>query len=106
MYALASLWRSLGSVAIAWQAWDNRQGVGCTPCGVPWAPRLLRGRRGTISTAKGSDVRGRRGTISAAKGSDVRPGAPLAFLGLRRFCVAGVGQSPLPRGRLYAMASL
>ena len=44
-------------------------GVGCTPwrpSGVPWAPLLLRGRRGTISTARGSDV---------------RPGVPLAFLG-------------------------
>ena len=33
--------------------------------GVPWAPLLLRGRRGTISTARGSDV---------------RPGVPLASL--------------------------
>ena len=42
--------------------------------GVPRAPRLLRGRRGTMCTAKGSDVRpgvpraprllrGRRGTM-------------------------------------------
>ena len=59
--ALASLWRSSGSAAFAWQAWDNLhcQGVGCTPWrpfGVPWAPLLLRGRRGTISIA-------RRGTI-------------------------------------------
>ena len=147
MYALAPLWRSLGSAAFAWQAWDNLhcQGVGCTPwrpSGVPWAPPLLRGRRGTISTAKGSDarpgvplaflglrrfcvagvrqsplpragipwapplLRGRRGTISTAKGSGVRPGVPLAFLGLRRFCEAGVGQSPLPRGRMHALASL
>ena len=44
MYALASLWR---------------------PSGVPWAPLLLRGRRGTMCTAKGSDV---------------RPGVPLASL--------------------------
>ena len=52
-------------VAFAWQAWDNVhcQGVGCTP---RW---LLRGRRGTMCTAKGSDV---------------RPGVPLASLGLRR----------------------
>ena len=107
------LWRSLGSVAFAWQAWDNLHcqglaflglrrfcvaGMGQSPlprgrmyAGVPWAPPLLRGRRGTISTAKGSDV---------------RPGVPLAFLGLRSFCVAGVGQSPLPRGRMHALASL
>ena len=113
------------------------------------APPLLRGRRGTMCTAKGSDVRpgvpsaafayalaslppllrGRRGTMCTAKGSDVRPGVPwgsAAFawqawdnvhcqgvgctpwrpLGLRRFCVAGVGQCALPRGRMYALASL
>ena len=162
MYALASLWRPLGSAAFAWQACDNLhcQGVGCTswrPSGVPWAPPLLRGRRVTISIAKGSDVRpgvplaslglrrfcvagvgqcalpggrmwqawdnvlcqgvsgvpwappllrGRRGAISIAKGSDVRPGVPLASLGLRRFCVAGLGQCALPGGRMFAVASL
>ena len=57
--------------------------------GVPWAPSLLRGRRGTMCIAKGSDVRpgvpwappllrGRRGTMCIAKGSDVRPGVPRA----------------------------
>ena len=144
MYALASLW---------------------CPTGVPWSLPLLRGRRGAMSIAKGSDVRpgvplaslwcptgvpwslpllrGRRGTMSIAKGSDVRPGVPLASLwcplvsaafawqawgnvhcqgvgctpwrpsgvplvslGLCRFCVAGVGQCPLLRGRMYALASL
>ena len=45
-----------------WQAWENVecQGVGCTPwrpSGVPWSPLLLRGRRGTMCTVKGSDVR-------------------------------------------------
>ena len=30
----------------------------------------------------------------------------LASLGLRVFCVAGVGQCALPRGRMYALASL
>ena len=77
---MASLWRPLGSAAFAWQPCDNVhcQVVGCTPwrpSGVPWAPPLLRGRRVTISIAQGSDV---------------RPGVPLASLGLRRFCVAGV----------------
>ena len=62
MYALASLRCPLVSAAFAWQAWDNVhcQGVGCTPwrpSGVPWSPPLLRGRRGTTCTAKGSDVR-------------------------------------------------
>ena len=74
------------------QAWDNVhcQGVGCTPrgsAGVPGSPPLLRGRRGTMYTVKGSDV---------------RSGVPLASLGLRLFCVAGVGQCALPRGRMYA----
>ena len=168
-----------GSASFAWQAWDNVhcQGVGCTPwrplglrpfcvagvgqCALPTgsmyalaclgAPPLLRGRRGTMCTAKGSDVRpvctakasgirsgvlgappllrGRRGTMCIAKGSDVRPGVPwgsAAFawqawdnvhcqgvgctpwrpLGLRFFCVAGVGQCALPRGRMYALASV
>ena len=112
----------------SWQAWGNVhcQGVGCTPwrpSGVPWAPPLLRGKRGTMCTAKGSDVRpgvplvslglrcfcvagcGRRGTMCTGKGSDVRPGVPLVSLRLRRFCVAGVGQCALPRGRMYALAS-
>ena len=67
---LASLWCRLVSAAFAWQAWGNVhcQGVGCTPwrpSGVPWSPPLLRGRRGTMSIAKGSDV---------------RPGVPLASL--------------------------
>ena len=41
-----------------------------------------------------------------ANGLDVRPGVPLASLGLRFFCVAGVGQCALPRGWMYALASL
>ena len=176
------------SASFAWQAWHNVhcQGVGCTPwrplglrlfcvagvaqCALPrgrmyalaslGSPPLLLGRRGTMCTAKGSDVlrlfcvagvaqcalprgrmyalaslgsppllRGRRGTICTAKGSDVRPGVPWVSasfawqawhnvhcqgvgctpwrpLGLRLFCVAGVAQSALPRGRMYALASL
>ena len=48
-------------------------------------------------------LRGRRGTMCAAKGSDVRPGVPW---GSALFCVAGVGQCALPRGLMYALASL
>ena len=44
-----------------------------------------------------SSLLGRRGTTSIAKGSDVHPGIPLVSLGLRRFCVAGMAQRPLPR---------
>ena len=44
--------------------------------------------------------------MCTAKGLDVHPGVPLASLGLRLFCVAGVGQCALPRGRMYALASL
>ena len=145
MYAPGFRWRPWVSASFAWQAWDNVhcQGVGCThrgSAGVPGSPPLLRGRRGTMCTAKGSDVRpgvplaslglrlfcvagvgqcalsrgrmyapgfrwrpcGRRGTMCIAKGSDVRPGVPLASLGLRLFCVAGVGQCALPRGRMHA----
>ena len=183
------------SASFAWQAWDNVhcQGVGCTPwrplglclfcvagvgqCALPrgrmyalaslGSPPLLRGRRGTMCIAKGSDARpgvpwvsasfawqtwkkcalprgrmyalaslgsppllpGRRGPMCIAKGSDVRPGVPWVSasfawqawdnvhcqgvgctpwrpLGLRLFCVAGVGQCALPRGRMYALASL
>ena len=130
-----------GSAAFAWQAWDNVhcQGVGCTP----WRPLGLRrfcvagvGQdalpRGLMyalaSLGAPPLLRGRRGTICTAKGSDVRPGVPwgsAAFawqawdnvhcqgvwctpwrpLGLRRFCVAGVGQSALSRGLMYALAS-
>ena len=92
MYAPGFRWRPWVSASFAWQAWDNVhcQGVGCTPrssAGVPGSPPLLRGRRGTMCTVKGSDV---------------RPGVPLASLGLRLFCVAGVGQCALSRGRMYA----
>ena len=96
MYALGFVWRPWVSVSFAWQAWDNVhcQGVGCMPwgsSGVPGSPPLLRGRRGAMYTAKGSDV---------------RPGIRLASLGLRLFCVAGVGQCALPRGRMYALGFL
>ena len=78
------------SASFAWQAWRNVhcQGVGCTP----WRPLGLR-----LFCVAG------RGTMCAAKGSDVLPWRPL---GLRLFCVAGVGQCALPRGRMYALASL
>ena len=120
------------SASFSWQAWDN---VHCQ--GSLGSPPLLRGRRGTMCIAKGSDVcpgsppllRGRCGTMCAAKGSDVRPGVPWVSasfawqawnnlhcqgvgctawraLGLRLFCVAGVAQCALPRGRMYALASL
>ena len=48
-----------GSASFAWQAWDQR----ALPRGLMYvlaslgAPLLLRGRRGTMCTAKGSDVR-------------------------------------------------
>ena len=45
-------------------------------------------------------LRGRRGTMCTAKESDVRPGL------LSLFCVAGVGQCALSGGLMYALASL
>ena len=76
------------------------------------SPPLLCGRRGTMCTAKRSDVRpgvlgsppllrGRCGTISTAKGLNLCPGVlgfPLLF--------RGRGGTALPRGRMYAMTSL
>ena len=85
-------------VAFAWQAWHlvHCQGVGCTPwrpSGVPWSPPLcrwlLRGRRGTWCTAKGSDVRpGVPPLVSAA--------LPVAFAWQARHLVhcQGVGCTP------------
>ena len=88
--------------------------------GAVWSPQLLRGRRGTISTAKGSEVRagvswcrlasaafvgGRRGTISTAKGVGCMPWCLLVPFGVRSFCVAGMAVFPVPRGRMYALAS-
>ena len=130
------------SASFAWQAWHNVhcQGVGCTP----WRPlglrlfcvagvaqcALPRGRMYALaSPASPSLLRGRRGTMCTAKGSDVRPGVPWVSasfawqawhnvhcqgvgctlwrpLGLRLFCVAGVAQCALPRGRMYALAAL
>ena len=95
-------------------------GVGCTP----WRPLRLRlfcvagvgqcslprGRMYALASLGSPPLlRGRRGTMCIAKGSDVRPGVPYMPwrpLGLRLFCVAGVGQCALPRGRMYALASL
>ena len=130
------------SASFAWQAWDNVhcQGLGCTPwrplglclfgvagvaqCALPRArmyalaslgsPPLLRGRRGTMCTAKGSDVRPGVPWVSASfawqawdnvhcQGVGCTPWRPL---GLRLFCVAGVAQCALPRARMYALASL
>ena len=136
-------WRPLGlRLFFAWQARDNVhcQGLGCTPwrplglrlfcvagvgqCALPRArmyalaslgsPPLLRGRRGTMSTAKGSDVRPGVPWVSAAfawqawhnvhcQGLGCTPWRPL---GLRLFCMAGVAQCALPRARMYALASL
>ena len=98
------------------------------PSGVPWSPPLLRGRRGTMCIAKGSDVRPgvppvslRCPLVSASfawqawdnvhrQGVGCTPwrpsGVPPVSLGLRRFCVAGVGQCASARGRMYALASL
>ena len=90
-----------------------------------WSPQLLRGRRGTISTAKGSVVRlgvpwcrlvSAAWLVSAAfawqawhnlhcQGVGWTPWCPLVRFGLRSFCVAGVALSPMPRGRMYALAS-
>ena len=78
------------------------------------SPPLLRGRRGTMCTAKGSDVRPGVPWLSASfawqawdnvhcQGVGCTPWRPL---GLRRFCVAGVGQCALSRARMYALASL
>ena len=78
------------------------------------APPLLRGRRTSTCTAKGSDVRPGVPWGSAAfawqawdkvhcQGVRCTPWRPL---GLRRFCVAGVRQCALPKGLMYALASL
>ena len=119
-------WRFFwGSAAFAWQAWFRRFSVaGVGQCALPrgrmyalaslGAPPLLRGRRGTMCTAKGSDVRPGVPWGSAAfawqawdnvrcQGVGCTPWRPL---GLHLFCVAGVGQCALPRGRMYALASL
>ena len=122
---------------VAWQAWGNVHCQGGRmyalaslrrPSGVPWSPPLLRGRRGAICTARGSNVRPgvppaslQCPLVSAAfvwqawdnvhcQGVGCTPwrpsGVPPVSLGPRRFCVAGVGQCALPRGRMYALASL
>ena len=113
MYALASL----GSPPLFCVA-------GAGQCALPRArmyalaslgsPPLLRGRRGTMCTAKGSDVRPGVPWVSASfawqawdnvhcQGLGCTPWRPL---GLRCFCVAGVAQCALPRARMYALASL
>ena len=105
------------SSSFAWQAWDNVhcQGVGCTPWRAsPGSPSLLCGRRGTMCTATGSDVRPGVPWVSASFAWQAWDNVhchgvgctPWRLLGLRLFCVAGVGQCALPRGRMYVLASL
>ena len=83
-----------GSAAFAWQAWVQCALPSALPRGWMYAlaslgaPPLLRGRRGTMCTAKGVGC------------------TPWRPLGLRFFCAAGVGQCALPRGLMYALASL
>ena len=104
------------SASFAWQAWDNVhcQGGWMYALASLGSPPLLRGRRGTLCTAKGSDVRPGVPWVSASfawqawhnvhcQGVGCTPWRPL---GLRLFCVAGVAQCALPRGRMYALASL
>ena len=45
-------------------------------------------------------------THSHSHSSLTLTGVPLVPLGLRRFCMAGVAQRALARGRMYALASL
>ena len=92
-------WRPLGLrlfQPFTWQAWDkvHCQGVGYTPWRPFGSPRLWR------------LLHGRRAIMYIAKGSDVRPSVPLDFRLFGAFCVAGVGQCTLPRGRMYGLASL
>ena len=80
-------WRPSGPASFAWQEWDNVhcQGVGCTPCSSGSASFAWQAWQCALP----------RGRMYA-----------LASLGLRLFCVAGMGQCALPRGRMYGVASL
>ena len=109
MYALASLGYCVAGVAQC--ALPRGRMYALASLG---SPPLLRGRRGTMCTAKGSDVRPGVPWVSASfawqawhnvhcQGVGCTPWRPL---GLRLFCVAGVGQCALPRARMYALASL
>ena len=88
------------SASFAWKAWDNVhcQGGRMYALASLGSPPLLRGRRGTMCTAKGSDVRPGVPWVSASfawqawdnvhcQGVGCTPWRPL---GLRLFCVAGV----------------
>ena len=130
---LASL--GLRAFCVAGVRLSALQGAWCTslaslwrPSGVPWSPRLLRGRRATFCSARGvMYVSGvplaslLRPLVSApfawqacdfllCKGRDVRlwrpSGVPLASLGLRAFCVAGVRLSALQGAWCTSLASL
>ena len=91
-------WHPSGSASFVWQAWDNVhcQRVGCTP----WRPS------GSASFAW------QAWDTVHCQGVGCTPSLPrgrmytLASLGLRFFCVAGVGHCALPRGRMYALACI
>ena len=115
MYALASLGLRLFCVAGVGQcALPRGRMYALASLGLrlfPWAPPLLRGRCGAMCIAKGSDVAslGLRLFCVAGVGQCALPRGwmyALAYFGLRLFCVAGVGQCALPRGRMYALACL
>ena len=126
---LASLWRPSGvPLASLWRPSGVPLASLWRPSGVPWSPRLLRGRRATFCSARGvMYVSGVplaslwRPLVSApfawqacdfllCKGRDVRlwrpSGVPLASLGLRAFCVAGVRLSALQGAWCTSLASL
>ena len=83
---LASLWCPLGSAAFAWQAWDNvhsdvRPGV---PLASLWCP---------LGSAAFAWQAWDNVHCQGVGCTPWRPsGVPLVSLGLRCFCVAGVGQ--------------
>ena len=108
-----SLTHSNHILAFAWQARDNVhcQGVGCTPwhplgsasfAWQAWDNVHCQGVGCTPWRPLGSFCVAGVGLCALPRGWMYA----LASLGLRLFCAAGVGQCALPRGWMYALASL
>ena len=102
LYALA-LTLTLGlTLTLHWQAWDNVTAHSHSDCHAHW-----HSHSGALALTLTLHWHSPWDSMcNCTQGSDVRTLASLGAHALIQSCVAGVGQCALPRGLMYALASL